>query len=71
MDISVVLLIAGGGAFAICWLINYIPLESKVGGKKFSPRLMFCKLLGPFDAGLTIILICGAWIGLTSAVTGI
>jgi len=32
---------------------------------------MFCRFLAPLDATLTIILIAGGWIGLTSAVMGI
>ena len=30
-----------------------------------------CKALAPLDATLTLILVAGAWIGVTSAVTGI
>ena len=32
---------------------------------------MLCKLLAPLDATLTLILIAGGWIGVTSAVMGI
>ena len=71
MNAFALLLVGFGGAFAIVWLVQYIPLVSTVLGKAYSPRLLICKLLGPFDATVTLILIGGAWIGIGTAVTGI
>lgn len=64
-------MIAFAAAFAIIWLISYIPLTVTVVNKMWSPRLKFCNLLVPMDVGLTLILICGGWIGITTASTGI
>jgi len=71
MDFSTLLIVAFGGAFAIAWIIHYIPLDIKMFGKLISPRLLVCKLLAPFDATITFILVCGAWVGLTASVVGI
>ena len=70
-NIFFLLLIAFGGSFAVVWIIHYLPLRKSVFGTSFSPRLMVCKALAPLDATLTLILVAGAWIGITSAVTGI
>jgi len=70
-NIFFLILIAFGGTFAITWIIHYLPLYKTLFGMTFSPRLMFCKILAPLDATLTLILIAGGWIGLTSAVMGI
>jgi len=70
-NIFMLLLIAFGAVFAVVWLIHYLPLHKSIFGKHYSPRLIFCKFLAPLDATLTIILIAGAWIGLTTAVLGI
>jgi hypothetical protein len=72
MNLEGLFIIAFGSAFAIFWLINYIPITAKLTKKViFSPRLMMCKLLAPFDAAFTIILIIGGWVGLSTTVTGI
>ena len=71
MSILSLLLIGLGGAFAVTWLIHYIPLSSTIFGKLWSPRLTACKALGPFDAFITMFLVVGAWVGLGTAVTGI
>ena len=63
--------IAIGGSFAVVWLIHYIPIHSTAFGRSWSPRLAFCRLLEPLDAAMTLFLVCGAWVGLTSAVIGI
>jgi hypothetical protein len=65
------IMIAFAAAFAVIWLITYIPLSSVMFGKIWSPRLKFCNLLIPMDVGLTLVLICGGWIGITTASTGI
>ncbi len=70
MSMTALLLVGFGGAFAVTWLVNYIPLMSTFFGKPYSPRLLICKTLGPFDALITLILVCGGWVGLT-AITGI
>ena len=73
MNIIGLFLIAFGSSFAVIYLVShYVPLVASFFGKTWSPRLTLCKaLLGPFDIVITIILICGAWIGFTTAVTGI
>jgi hypothetical protein len=71
VNVFTLLLIAFSAVFSIVWIIHYIPLHSTVFGLNFSPRLIFCKFLAPMDATLTIILIAGAWIGLSTSVLGI
>ena len=72
MSLTVLFLIAGGAAFSIMYLIgNYVPLYKKTFDKEYSPRLMLCKFLAPTDVTLTIILVCGPWIGITTAALGI
>lgn len=70
MSFMSLILVGFGGAFAVCWLINYVPLISTIFGKTFSPRLLLCKTLGPLDAIVTIMLVTGGWVGLTT-ITGI
>ena len=71
MGVAALLIVAFGGSFAVVWLLHYLPLTSTIAGKTFSPRLIACKLLMPFDAGITLFLVAGAWTGLATAVTGI
>ena len=71
MNIIALLFVAAGGAFALAWLIHYVPLHSKFLGKDYSPRLTLCRFLAPFDATLTFILVAGPIIGLGTAITGI
>ena len=71
MNFTALLMVALGGSFAVVWLIHYVPLVSTFFGRPYSPRLMLCKTLGPFDAVMTIILVAGAWIGLGTTVLGI
>lgn len=71
MSMVALLIVALGGTFAVVWLIHYIPLVSSIAGKHFSPRLLVCKVLAPFDAFITLFLVAGAWTGLATAVTGI
>lgn len=65
------ILIAFASAFAVIWLISYIPLKATALGKMWSPRLKFCNLLIPMDVGFTLLLICGSWVGLATAAAGI
>lgn len=69
MQLTSLLLIAVGAAFAVIWLLLYIPNSMKIPfvKKYWSPRLMICKLLAPFDIGVTMFLVAGGWLGLTSA----
>ena len=71
MNFGALLLVGFGGAFAIVWLVHYIPLFSTFFGRPFSPRLLACYTLGPFDVVITLILVAGAWIGLGTTITGI
>jgi hypothetical protein len=72
MNIEALFIISFGGAFGIFWLINYIPISYRVTKKKIiSPKLIVCKLLAPFDAAMTMFLIAGGWIGLSTSVLGI
>jgi hypothetical protein len=71
VNVFTLLLIAIGATFSVVWLIHYIPLRKSVFGKSYSPRLMFCRFLAPLDATLTLILVTGAWVGLSVSVTGI
>lgn len=70
MQLFSLFLVAFGAAFAIVWLLLYVPLNARIPftKKTWSPRLAVCKLLGPFDAGITMILVAGGWLGITSAV---
>jgi hypothetical protein len=71
MGFFALLIVAGGSSFAVGWLIHYIPLYSMVFDREYSPRLIFCKCLTSFDAAITLFLIFGGWIGLSTAVMGI
>lgn len=70
MNALALLIVAFGGAFALVWLLHYVPLRAKLFGGNWSPRLTLCRALAPFDAVITFILVAGAWVGFTS-VTGI
>lgn len=71
MSLIAVIVIAFAGAGSIIYLLSYIPLVSYFAGRPYSPRLMVCKLLAPFDIGITLLLVAGSWIGITSVVMGI
>ena len=72
MTLGILIMVAGASAFAIIWLLNYAPLIRKnVLGGYWSPRLTLCKILIPFDIGITMFLIVGSILGLGAAVTGI
>jgi len=70
-NIFMLILVAFGAAFALVWCINYLPIHRTIFGYHYSPKIWFCKFLAPFDATMTFILICGSWIGLTTATLGI
>lgn len=69
MQLFSLLIVSFGAAFAVVWLLLYVPNRAKVPftEKYWSPRLALCKLLAPFDAGITMFLVAGGWLGLTSA----
>jgi hypothetical protein len=72
MTLEGLFIIAFGSAFAVFWLIQYVPVIMTLGKRiVFSPRLLVCKLLAPFDAGMTLLLIVGGWVGISSSVVGI
>jgi len=52
MQLFSLFIVSFGAAFAVVWLLYYLPV---------------CKLLAPFDAGVTMFLVAGGWLGLTSA----
>lgn len=74
MNVTTLLIVAAVAVFSVLYLVSRVPLTRRIPGfrtKTWSPRLALCKLLTPFDAIITIVLVCGAWIGFTTAVTGI
>lgn len=72
MTPGVLLLVSAAGVFGIIYpIVRYIPLSTKMFGRVWSPRLQICKLLTLFDATFTFLLILGAWIGISTSVTGI
>ena len=70
MNILSLTVIALGSSIAVGWILHYLPLHMKILQISFSPRLIACKLVAPFDTVITMLLICGAWVGFTT-VTGI
>ncbi len=70
MSVMVLTLISFAAAFAVIYLLTYVPIKSTIGGKKFSPRLAMCKLLAPFDIFFTLLLIVGGFLGLTAVGIG-
>jgi hypothetical protein len=71
MSFISLLIIAFGAAFAVVWLLHYVPITAKFGSWTFSPRLLLCKVLAPFDAFITLFLVCGSWIGFGTTLMGI
>ena len=70
MGFMALIIVAAGAAFACIYLLTYVPLITKnpITKNYFSPRLFIVnKLLAPMDAGVTLILVAGVWVGLTSA----
>jgi len=71
MSFVALLFIAFSSAFSVIWLLNYLPLHSTIFNLDYSPRLVICKFLAPFDAVLTFFLVGGSWVGIGVAITGI
>lgn len=71
MSFLTLLIVAGGSTFALIWCLHYVPIISKTPWGHFSPRLMACKVLAPFDAGITFFLIVGGMTGILTTATGI
>ncbi len=68
MSIGILLVIAFSSAGAVVYLLTYVPLVGRIGRKTYSPRLLVCKILAPFDALATLLLIAGGWFGISAAV---
>ena len=73
MSLISLLIISVGSGFGVFWLIQYVPLIRRMPfrGVYWSPRLVVCKLLIPFDISVTLWLIMGSVLGLATSVTGI
>lgn len=59
---GMLLVVSAASAFAMIWLITYAPIIKTTIGIRWSPRLMFCKWLVPFDIIMTTIMVLGPWI---------
>lgn len=70
MGIDTLIFIALAATVAILVLLSYAPLHSTFMGRSYSPRLLIAKLIAPFDIGVTLLLVMGTIVGLTT-VTGI
>ena len=71
MGFMALIIVAAGAVFSMVWLVHYIPLISKKLFFKgyWSPRMFLInRFLEPMDAGLTMILVGGGWVGFTSAI---
>ena len=62
LGLAALIFVSAASAFAMIWLIGYAPIQSRILGFKYSPRLMICKLLVPFDIFMTSIMVLGPWI---------
>lgn len=71
MSFAALLFVALATAFGVTYLITYAPMASLMGKAIWSPRLVVCKLLAPFDIGVTFWLTFGAMTGLTTVAMGI
>jgi hypothetical protein len=72
MNPLILLIVSAAGVFGIIYpLARYVPLTATTFGIIWSPRLQVCKLLTIFDIYITLLLILGAWIGISTSVTGI
>jgi hypothetical protein len=71
MTVWILVIVSGATAFGLIWLVHYVPIYKKVFGVSFSPRLLICKLLVPFDIWITIFLMIGGILGLSQAIGGI
>lgn len=70
MSLSAILFVSIGAVAGLLVLLSYAPLHSTFFGHSYSPKLIFAKLVAPFDIGITLVLILGTIIGIT-VVTGI
>jgi hypothetical protein len=66
-----VLLVSFGAAFSLIWMLSCVPNYKTIFTKSYSPRLSICKIFGSFGTGFTIIMVCGIWVGLMTAATGV
>jgi len=71
MSLLALLIVASGAVFSLIWLLTYVPLTKKSFGAFYSPRLLACKILVPFDVSITLFLMIGGLTGLLTTVTGI
>lgn len=71
MSLLALMVIAFLAAGSVIYLVAYVPLTSSFRGSKYSPRLIVCKLLAPFDAMATLFLVIGPVVGLSVVVAGI
>jgi len=62
LGLAALMFVSAASAFAMVWLIGYASIESKILGFRYSPRLLICKFLIPFDIFMTSIMILGPWI---------
>jgi hypothetical protein len=71
MTITVLFLVSLLSAGTMIYLVSYAPIVTKAVGLVFSPRLLICKLLIPFDITVTLFLVVGGILGFSQAVGGI
>lgn len=70
MSIGSILFVSLGAVVGLMMILSYLPLDSRILGLVYSPRLIAAHLVAPFDAGVTLLLIGGTILGIHS-VTGI
>lgn len=70
MGIGSLVFVSIGAVVGLMMILSYFPLITKTLGVIYSPRLLVARLVAPFDAGVTLLLIGGTVIGIHS-VTGI
>ena len=71
MTVTVLLLVSLLSAGTMIYLVSYAPLITSKFGIVFSPRLIICKMLIPFDISVTLFLVVGGVLGFSQAVGGI
>ncbi|RLD77046.1 MAG: hypothetical protein DRJ15_14285 [Bacteroidetes bacterium] len=71
MSLVALMVIAFIAAGSVIYLVSYMPLESKMANTQYSPRLLLCKLLAPFDVVATLFLVIGPVVGFSVVVAGI
>ena len=70
MSLGAIVFVALAAVVSLLVLLWYAPIRSTFFGRIYSPRLLFARIVAPFDIGVTLILILGTVVGLT-VVTGI